>query len=361
MFRIIQKWIEQNKSERKDKFEQLFRHVRLVLLSRDYLLVDVVTNDLVTEHPSCLRQVSDAIKLVSNASEDTLMQSPGRRLETHAIVACGGKYTYCYLTEKDAWKRLADGLSEPHRNHEMQIVKFCDQLYIFPRKSKAERYDPAFNSWATLGLSLPSSTASLAVVRGQIYAITNNSTIQRYDVELYAWQTISVSSQAGYYGYGSCVVACDNCLYVTGGGAYSCKAGRLDTVENKWEEIASMKIERRSAFGVASQGKIFIAGGGQWEDSSCEVYNVSTNEWQSVGSLNTSRAGGSMVCLNGTLYVLGGLNKVTVESYDPTVNKWIVKTSIPVDKSSEEQKRSFKGCALKLSKGVLDKLKNITN
>ena len=170
-----------------------------------------------------------------------------------------------------------------------------------------------------------------------------------------------MSSQKGYYRSGSCVVAAGNCLYVLGG-SYTANAARFDTVENKWEEIASMEIERSYAFGVASRGKIFIAGGGD----TCEVYNVCTNEWQSIGSLNTRHAGGSMVCLNGTLYVLGGLNyasetEVTVESYDPTVNKWIVKTSIPVDKNSEEQKCSFKGCALKLSKGVLNKLKNITN
>ena len=128
VFRIIQKWIEHNKSERKDEFEQLFRHVRLVSVSRDYLLVDVVTNDLVTEHPSCLRQVLDAIKLVSSASEDTLMQSPGRRLETHAIVARGGKYTYCYLPEKNTWKRLANGVSQDE-NQKTEMIKFRDQLY----------------------------------------------------------------------------------------------------------------------------------------------------------------------------------------------------------------------------------------
>ena len=70
------------------------------------------------------------------------------------------------------------------------------------------------------------------------------------------------------------------------------------------------------------------------------------------------------MCLNGTLYVLGGSDnsteaKLTVESYNPTMNKWIVKTSIPVANSSEEQKHSFKACALKISKGVLDKLRNI--
>ena len=64
VFRIIVNWVEQNKGERKDKFEQLFRHVRQVLLSRDFLFSDIVTNELVTEHFSILRRVTDAIKLV---------------------------------------------------------------------------------------------------------------------------------------------------------------------------------------------------------------------------------------------------------------------------------------------------------
>ena len=40
---IIQKWTEQNEGDRKAKFEELFRHVRLVLVSRDVLVVDIVT------------------------------------------------------------------------------------------------------------------------------------------------------------------------------------------------------------------------------------------------------------------------------------------------------------------------------
>ena len=77
VFRIIVNWVEQNKGERKDKFEQLFRHVRLVMLSRDSLFSDVVTNELVTEHFSFL----------SCASR--------RRLQTEAIVVRGGKKSYC--------------------------------------------------------------------------------------------------------------------------------------------------------------------------------------------------------------------------------------------------------------------------
>ena len=37
VFNVILQWIEQSKSERKGKFKELFRHVRLPYLSRDYL------------------------------------------------------------------------------------------------------------------------------------------------------------------------------------------------------------------------------------------------------------------------------------------------------------------------------------
>ena len=365
VFRIILNWIEQNKRERKDKFEQLFRHVRLVLLSRDSLFSDVVTNELVTEHFSILRRVTDAIKSVSAATEDAQIQPARRRLETHAIVVRGGKTTYCYLPEKDKWKRLADGLSED-RDHTRQLIKFRDQLYSFPRSRSAEteRYDPAFNSWTTLKLSPPFEKLSLAVVNGKIHAIyrLNGSTpvIQRYDIESCAWETLT-SSQDFHYRYDSCVVALGNCLYVLGGP--STKAGKFDTAEGKWEEIASMQTRKRSAFGVATQGKIFVC------DTShrCEVYEVLTNEWQTIArsNHNLSRLC-CMVCLNEIVYVVGTVEgycssqpdeMIVVKSYDPKLGKWIQKTSIPINKSSEIKKYSFRCSTLKLPKGLLKKPK----
>ena len=76
----------------------------------------------------------------------------------------------------------------------------------------------------------------------------------------------------------------------------------------------------------------------------------------------SSRIYGSMVCLKGTLFVLGGKNgssfrsELSVECYDPTENKWIMKTTIPVKMICKGKYYSFTGCVLKLSKGVLDKL-----
>ena len=122
-----------------------------------------------------------------------------------------------------------------------------------------------------------------------------------------------------------------------------------------------MQQKRGNAFGVASEGKIFVAGGTDWQAyfKTCEMFNVSTNEWQFIGSLNVSRAYGSMVCLKGALYVLGGSSDrshLAVECYDPPRDKWIVKTTIPVKMISEDNGDTFSGCVLKLSKGVLNKL-----
>ena len=87
--------------------------------------------------------------------------------------------------------------------------------------------------------------------------------MKRYDFERCSWQTV-LSSHEGCRGE-SCVVEAGNHLYVCGGrkeGDYVTKVERFDTVGNKWEKIANMQQKRGYAVGVASEGKIFVAGAG---------------------------------------------------------------------------------------------------
>ena len=197
---------------------------------------------------------------------------------------------------------------------------------------------------------------------------TTKTVIGKFQVETCSWQELHSSSQC--YRKDSCVIGSDNFLYLLGGTSphtsqHVAKADRFDITEKKWEEITDMQQARGGAFGVASQEKIFIAGGTDEESTvskTCEVYNVSTNEWQLIADLNVYRTHGSMVCLGGTLYVLGGFDQSkenpehSVECYDKQ-GKWIVKTTIPV-KEDWKNKKAFKGCVLKFSKGVLNKLAN---
>nr|XP_058940506.1 kelch-like protein 17 [Pocillopora verrucosa] len=88
VFKIVLEWIKHSKSERKALFEQLFRYVRLVLMSRDYL-IDVVTNELVRESFAFLMLTCSGLKMSSFSSERGVLQTPRKGVELHGIVACG--------------------------------------------------------------------------------------------------------------------------------------------------------------------------------------------------------------------------------------------------------------------------------
>ena len=318
VFEIIVKWIKRNRSERIADLEKLFRVVRLDFLSRDYL-IDVVTNELVQERPVCLKMGLDALKKTTFSIEGDKQQSPRKGVETSAIVACGGKYTFCYLPEKAQWKRLADSLSNKYGD--FKVIRSRGQLYTFPSSyiyGNPESFNPVLNGWSTS--SLFAIYVPVVAIRGEIYAVEvqtspEQTIVKKYNVESCIWETL-ISCLEGCRKE-ACLVAAGSHLYVLGGSPPSssqnvAKAERFDTVENKWEKIADMREERGNAFGVAMHEKIFVAGGSHREKKSvlqtCEVYDISTNEWYLTGSLIVSRKGGSMVCLNGKLFVLGGKN-----------------------------------------------------
>ena len=364
VFKIILDWVNHRKSERKTEFEELFGHVRLGFLSRD-CLEDVVTNELLRENSACVKLVLDAtVQMATFVDEDDFLQSPRGCLDTRVIVARGGKHTFCYIPEEDLWKRLPDGLKDIDANL-TQMIKFRDQLFTFTNNQNSERYDPVFNVWSELNLS--TNSAKLAVLKGEIYAVefdTKNRTTatKRYNVKQYEWETLD--SYHRECRQGACVIAAGSHLYAFGGEnlrfSNNGTAERFDTVENEWERIADMLEERSDAFGVASQEKIFVAGGNGFRGrlETCEMYNTLTNEWQLVANLNFPRRYGSIVCLDGKLYVLGGESHYirSVECFDSANDKWIQETTIPVKNIDPENNDTFSGCVLKLSKELLDKL-----
>jgi len=192
VFQIVFKWIAQNKREQKASFEKLSRHVRLAFLSRDFL-IEVVTYEVV-ENFDCFRLLSKAIKLSGSTREENISQSPRKGLETRNILACGGKYTLCYLPQKDEWKRLADGLLQTEKVDDTEMINYRDQLYAFALDGTVERYDPVFDCWSTLNhLEWPTGDVSeVTVVREEIYSIdidtkSRISTIRRFNAERCSW------------------------------------------------------------------------------------------------------------------------------------------------------------------------------
>ena len=109
VFTLILTWIDHAKSERKKYFSELFGEVRLVYVSRDFLLSDIVTNDLVNDNEGCMDLLKDTMKFTDAKNYYHVIAKPRKSLTTTAIaVRMHGheqedQFLACYNPREDAW------------------------------------------------------------------------------------------------------------------------------------------------------------------------------------------------------------------------------------------------------------------
>ncbi len=174
VFSIILSWINHDKSKRKKHFAELFRHVRPVYVSRDFLCSDVVTNDLVKDSEGCLDLVVDALKMIESKDFSNLSVTPRKSLETSVIIIeTDTQYEFgdilCYLPREDMWHILGRSANRgnilPHREHncstrKREFVSCRGKLYEFLESWNSSpvhwnerhlaRYNPFSNKWFSL-------------------------------------------------------------------------------------------------------------------------------------------------------------------------------------------------------------------
>lgn len=399
VFKTIEKWIARDKSKRTEKFKELFRHVRLTFVSRDYLSSCIAMNALVKEDAGCSDYVTQAINWLDGARgvdcHFPWQQSPRKFQQTHVIVACRQKNVLCYFPNQDKWKKLPDVQSES-----ASLVSCRDKLYAIAKNlSESERFEPLFNVWVPLVKTKMSfdpnvivdprrrNEMQVFVVRGEIYTVASNpigsnTLTWKYDFDSNSWKSFPA------FDWGRkdqvCVVPTEEYIYAIGGRkhqnpneGYVQRFGflsdveRFDTEEKTWEKLADIQVARRLAFGCTMQGQIFIAGGIGSDGGilqSCELYKILENEWQFISSLNVPRMYGSMMCVSGKLYVLGGYcepgscqdDKLTVECYDQENNQWTKTTMAPFERITEGSTFILlNACSAQLFNGVINTLNNI--
>jgi len=384
VFKGIVKWVSHNKSKREVDFPGLLHQVRLVSISHDFLLNELVKEELVAKNSVlCLNFVLDAIRVMASATTGQVIQKPRKCLETHmdAIFVCGRKRSLCYFPKQNLWYQLSD--MAYNCNFTSSPAQCGDKVYIpcskschFQGKNLMEFYIPTTNSHGTVQLA--ATFACTAVLKGFLYAICDDifEGIYRYDPEKNYLDKLKAHSTPRH---NTCFVSDEQYLYIIGGvfGEYMSTTERFDPSANEWEEVAPMNQARSAAFGASMNGKVYVAGG-VWKNkkiSSCEVYNPVTNEWHLFASLKEPRSFASMVHYEGNLYVLGGfspdqritfsrlseLQASSVEIFHSEQNEWENKTVIPLlfetSEKEDKEKSTFKACFARLHKGVIDKLK----
>ena len=380
---VIMMWVSHNKSERENHFPELLHQVRLPFVSHDFLLNELVKEELITENPEfCSNFVITAMKSVLNPTDGKASWQPRKCQETHTdgIFICGGKKALCYFPLEDDWYKLVDTLFE-HDNpcpvqHKSKVYIFDSKVHKVGESRVLEYYK---DNGALGTIQLPkislSRTSSYNVLNGELYAISFSCTrdiieIYKHNTETNNWDQMKSfrSLQRN-----PCVVNNQQFLYVISGRVSNITV-RFDSGQNDWKKLAAVKEERFNAFGAAMNGKIYIAGGLSSSDicealSSCEVYNPPTNEWQLMPSLKVPRCNASMVCLAGQLYVLGGteitqsgvsMRALGVEMFDSERYQWTEKSAIPVgsfeSEDEKKKKKAFQACFARICKRVINKL-----
>ena len=388
IFKGIVRWVSHNKSEREGDFPELLHQVRLPFLSHDFLLDELVKDELIMKDPVfCSNFVINAMKVVLSSSDSP--QQPRKCQETHidGIFICGGKRALCYFPQKDMWCCLADSPFQDYEGH--SLVEYKSNIYVADGETRRlgeshvfEFYSPLKNSWGTAQRNDDiTDFTCLTVLKGDMYAICfanfpKKGRICRYDSEKNCWQDMDAPPCLQDR---ACVVADKQFLYIIGGtldwGASAvCTTNRFDPINNELEELADINWARYNASGAAMNGKVFIAGGQSSRRTivrSTEAFDPSSNEWQCVTDLALPHFNANMVCFEGMLFVLGGTTytksdgitrTLTVEMFDPGINEWKVKSSIPVESLEMSQKKNkYQACFAKFNKKMVEKLQPLSN
>ena len=381
VFRIILTWIDHEKSERRKYFAQLFREVRLVYVSRDFLLSEIMTNDLVNDNEGCADLVKNAMNFVDPKDYFRLSIRPRKSLENPVLVVRVQirnlkDQVLCYNLREKSWSRFRE-LAPPGPG---RVVSCHGNIFfVLQNRGLSHQHDSLSNSWTSLTF-LPKKRVEkvLFTNKNEIYAwVTEERTcrpdcastvfkvhscdhlfdssrktsrlsfLTKYKPETNSWEDVTSFDLGSREGV--CVVAEDNYIYFVGGRNLDywwlvelellSFADRYNLDTNTWDKIADLQEPRGSACGAAAHGQIFIAGGeSRGTTPSCEVYSEATNTWQYTKGLisydGMMSVDSKMYNVQNCLIVLNDMitqHGVTVKCYDPDSNQWNEVTQIPLE------------------------------
>ena len=393
VFEFILAWTEQNKVDRKKCLFTLFRHVRLVYVSRDYFETKIVTNKLVMCDKDCLDLLEELLKPHESESYPRHFLKPRKSLEVPVIVISGqGNKSLCYFPREDAWCTAPDTMPSVWCNAFTCHDQLCFVTQTIPGEGiNLLRYDTFSNTSTSLSLTHVYYESQLLVAsQNEIYALvvernyvlqrSNIYSIMKHDQESNSWK--HESSFEWTPRNKICIINKDDVIYFLGG-KVRCRgssthlrdAYRYDITAKTFEKIAEMKEARSGAHGTAAHGKIFVIGGVgdsfyscDFNRTICEVYNATTDEWQVVAGLKTPHGSSlarvvGMISVDDKLYALGEDIKrsatshqrrrnhfldlrttTTIECYDPDKNEWNKKTEF-------HDRKVLQACSMRVFKG----------
>ncbi|XP_019739597.1 kelch-like protein 3 isoform X1 [Hippocampus comes] len=363
-------WIKQDKGSRVEHMPKLMEHVRLPLLSRDYLVQIVEEEALIKNNNTCKDFLIEAMKYhLLPADQRHLIKTDRTRPRTpvsipKVMMVVGGqapkaiRSVECYDIQEDRWYQVAE---LPSRRCRAGVVSLAGRVYAVGgfnsslRERTVDVYDGSRDQWSPVAsMQERRSTLGAAMLGGLLYAVggfngsIGLSTVEVFNPKSNEWTYVmSMNTRRSSVGVG----VIDGKLYSVGGydgASRQCLSTveEYDPVSDQWSYVADMSTRRSGAGVGVLGGQLYAAGGhdGPLVRKSVEVYDPSSNTWRPVCDMNMCRRNAGVCTINGLLYVIGGddgsCNLSSVEFYDPALDKWSL---IPTNMSNG---RSYAGVAV---------------
>lgn len=304
VFDAIISWTKMDITKREQYLPSILSHVRLPLLSPEYLTDNVMTEKLIRNSLQCRDLVDEAKDYHLMPQRRELMQRfrTRPRFGNHIqglIYAVGG------------------------------LTKNGDSM------STVEVYDPHTKRWRIAeSMTMLRSRVGVAVLDGKLYAIGGYNgkerlnTLEVYDSRMKRWTKVtSMCYRRSAVG----ATSLNGYLYVCGGydGISSLNVmERYSATNDRWDQKALMNYQRSAAGVVAFDGYIYAFGGhdGLMIFNSVERYDPQTDQWEIVEPMLTRRCRLGVATFGGKIYVCGGYDGQTflqsAEVYDPYTGKW---------------------------------------
>ncbi|NXP56219.1 KLHL2 protein, partial [Heliornis fulica] len=357
VFEAVIAWVNHDKDVRQELMARLMEHVRLPLLSREYLVQRVEEEILVKNSSACKDYLIEAMKYHLLPTEQrALMKSTRTKLRTPAslpklMMVVGGqapkaiRSVECYDFKEERWHQVAE---LPSRRCRAGMVYMGGMVYAVGgfngslRVRTVDSYDPVKDQWTSVAnMQDRRSTLGAAVLNGLLYAVggfdgsTGLSSVEVYNLKTNEWFHVApMNTRRSSVGVG--VVG--GKLYAVGGydgASRQCLSSVecYDASTNEWSYVAEMST-RRSGAGVGVLNNLLYAVGGHdgpLVRKSVEVFDPVASTWKQIADMNMCRRNAGVCAVNGLLYVVGGddgsCNLSTVEYYNPTTDKWTVVSS----------------------------------
>ncbi|KAF0696780.1 ring canal kelch, partial [Aphis craccivora] len=336
---------------RKDFLPELMEHVRLPLISKQFLLEKVVDEPLLKSSLKCNGFIIKALQyhLQPSTVSQTIRSTPRYSIGFHKVIlmlcSSQNKSSVIYWND-NIWKQ-APKMSNCYEHGHLSVIN--DQFVLAvggdnleSKNQLVEMLDVSLksSSWIPMMDMLVSRKYfGVGSLDNCVYAIGGRDTEKRvlnsvevFDITTNKWQMVtSMPTKKNSPGVG----VLKNLLYVVGGFDGE---SLLNTVEcydpclETWTTVAAMS-ECRLRCGVGVLDGVLYAIGGHnlsGDLKSVEAYTPSSGVWTTIADMHFSRYGFGVVVSNGLIHVIGGFNNEdilnSIDIYNPKTNTWSLKT-----------------------------------